>query len=404
MSGRTGGWSGWEWFLHPMRTARAAHSSHGRTIPLDDERLKPHARRPWEKIREAIAARRANRKVSRAAWWFGWQARRVSMLCARAIIYYERALQASDGPWPLGARVRRSGLPIWRHRWRRRPSETLTPEQAQAAQHQVSKQIDDETAAGSSLHARSRGGLGLAYCLLLVDGVGLFMVFSLLLNVALNPVDGSAPDSRKLIIAVAFSLFGVGCQAKAAHVLGHRLWVRRNSSERMDENAPRQRSTAVLLLVGALGLISLVAAASIATRALAEGLKINAPWWLLIPVALLLGASALVAPWLIVQQLAGDGSVETRKQHDLGTFVYMRHSTRHRCRALAVKCLRKARRLRDRAVRRYELKVQRCGRKYDKAHMEILNGRHGSNPEGLCGRVTNQRPASPSRCCRSKRQ
>ncbi|MCP2268660.1 hypothetical protein LV75_001147 [Actinokineospora diospyrosa] len=236
----------------------------------------------------------------------------------------------------------------------------ITAGQARPLLAETLRRIDEEVSAGITAHHQSRSRLisAIAYLLLAVDAVALFTVFALLLNINWT----STPE---VTTVVAFSLFGAGIQAKLALELGRRLWTWR---------VARTGGAVITWTAVPLFAVSACAGLSILLRVRHEGAQIDQAG-LATALGLVLAGCAVVAPWIIVQQEAFDGSPLTRRAGSLTRVIARAGKENDRNLRLADRSLTRARRWEARLRREHTRVLARVARYYLPAHRAILLGR-----------------------------
>ncbi|WP_018686402.1 hypothetical protein [Actinokineospora enzanensis] len=309
-----------------------------------------------ELAHESHALAKANRLVHR-------RSRRIGRLCAGAHAAAVRATDLCTDALLAPDRLRGGkGKVTATHGW------AVTARDARPLLAETMDRIDEEVEAGITTHLQSRGRLmtAIAYLLLAVDAIALFMVFGLLLN-----IDWTAPTPVPLVTATAFALFGAGVQAKLAMELGKRLWAWR-VSDSVEEFPPRSAviTCSVLLLL----VVSVFAALSIYLRVRHEGELVDEVGVATV-IGLALAACALAAPWIIVQQEAFDGSALTRRATTLTRVLVDTAHTQTRSLRRADRALSRAHTLDARARRCHARLRSRIGRCYIPTHRAILLSR-----------------------------
>ncbi len=372
-----------EWLTHPHRSLKidAAVKEYQRSGEQEVNPSRPPTH--YERVIQSGAVTRSHRTVATAGKKLARMAQRYHKHQSAAAEHRQQAHEIDEQVHLSGGRPGRkarhavavtaySGHPTTAAQARKKIQETL-------------ETINEQTMQGDPRHLHSKSTVAalLAYLLLFVDVLALFISIGRLFN-----LNWAAPAIVPVLIAVVFSVVGAGVMAKLATALGKHLWSWRMSDPAQGAVEKSSRSGIAIICAVLLAGLSIASGLSIWIRIQEEADIIDAGA-LGFVVGLLVGIAGAAAPWVIVWQEFNNGSVETRTIAALAPIVH--HADQHkRGHILAAKRDEQAAvRLREDAERLFVRTVHKCGVQDMRADQIILVARSlhlrtGLHPEEVC--------------------
>ncbi|MDB4872449.1 MAG: hypothetical protein JWL97_3453, partial [Gemmatimonadales bacterium] len=303
---------------------------------------------------------------------------------ARADHHEKEAKEAKDTTYIAGGH-------LGRRKWKTTSSpptstayggDPITAQQAEKELPEIRHRIAEETKQGNTinLYARSRRAQALAYLLIFVDAVALFVTFAKIFN-----VDWVSPWTIPTLLSALFATVGAGVAVKLATTVGRHLWVWRQGGHHSTATEPVPRVAVLIIYSGVLVLLSVLIGLSIFTRITREA-HLVAAGSLGTILGLTVGLAGAAAPWLLVYADTYNGSILTRRMANLTHIIHHAHmrvgihtKIEHKINATIRRMENKTRRLHERGERKANVHRQRAFHIILAAR--TLHSKHGYHPD-----------------------